>query len=118
MLDELRAGKSADVAWTPAQLVSRTEPQGLPEGALRQVFKTDASKLPAYAGVEAPGGGFMLLRVSRVVQNEKTDSAQQKQLAEGVAQLVGEEEFNAYVASLKEKGKVRIVSKEKLEKSQ
>ena len=98
--------------------MSRTEPQGLPEAALRQVFKTDASKMPAYSGVEAPGGGFMLLRVSRIVQTEKADTAQQKQLAEGVAQLVGEEEFNAYVASLKEKGKVRIVAKEKLEKGQ
>jgi len=118
MLDELRQGKDAQLAWDKPQLVSRTEPQGLSEAAVRQVFKADAGKLPAYTGIEAPGGGYMLLRVSRVVQPDNVDPAQQKALGEGLAQMMGEEEFNAYLASLKEKAKVKIVNKERLEKSQ
>lgn len=117
-LEELKQGKTVQVSWSAPTLVSRAEPQGLPETVVRQVFKADASKLPAYAGVEAPGGGgYMLLRVSRIVQPDKIDPAREKAIGEGLAQLMGDEEFNAYVASLREKAKVRLVNKEKLEKA-
>lgn len=116
MLEQLRAGKAAPVSWDAPQLVSRADPKGMPEPVLRQVFKADVTKLPAYTGVEAPGGGFMLLKVTRVVDPEKVDKAQQKSLSEGLAQVSGEAQFNAYVASLKQKAKVKI-DKDQVEKS-
>ena len=117
-LEALRQGKSVALSWSAPQLVSRTDPQGLTEPILRQVFKAQVAKLPSYAGIEAPGGGYMLLRVSRVVEAGKTDRAQQQSLADGLAQVVGEEQFAAYVASLKQKGDVKILNKERVEKSQ
>jgi peptidyl-prolyl cis-trans isomerase D len=116
-LDALRQGKDADVSWDAPQLVSRADNKGLPEPVLRQVFKADASKLPAYTGVEAPGGGFVLLKVTRVVETDKTDKAQAKSLSEGLAQVVGEEQFKAYLESLKQKAKVKL-EKEQIEKKQ
>ena len=114
-LEQLRQGKAVDIAWDAPQTVSRADNKGLPEPVLRQVFKADTAKLPSYTGVEAPGGGFVLLRVSRVVESDKTDRAQAKSLNEGLAQVVGEEQFNAYLASLKAKAKVKI-DKESFEK--
>jgi peptidyl-prolyl cis-trans isomerase D len=114
-LDQLKAGKDAQLAWSAPQLVSRTDPKGFTEPTLRQVFKLDAATLPAYTGVEAPGGGYMLLKVTRVVEPSKIDTAQQKQLGEALAQLIGEEQFNAYIASLKSKAKVSL-NKERFEK--
>jgi peptidyl-prolyl cis-trans isomerase D len=116
-LEQLRQGKAVQPGWSSAQLVSRASPKELPEPALRQVFKADAAKLPAYSGVEAPGGGYMLLRISRVVEAQKVDTAQQKQISESLAQIVGEEQFSVYLASLKAKAKVSL-NKEQFEKSE
>ena len=97
--------------------MSRTDPKGLPEPVFRQLFKADAKSLPSYTGVEAPGGGYMLLRVTRIVEPDKIDRAQQNSLAEGLAQVTGEEQFSAYIASLKKKADVKI-NKERFEKKQ
>jgi peptidyl-prolyl cis-trans isomerase D len=106
-LEQLREGKGPQPGWNTPQLVSRGDPKELPEAALRQVFKADPASLPAYAGVEAPGG-FMLLRVTRVVEPKKIDTAQQKQLSESLAQIVGEEQFTIYLGSLKSRAKVSL----------
>jgi peptidyl-prolyl cis-trans isomerase D len=116
-LEQLRQGKAVDVAWEAPQLISRADNKGLPEPVMRQVFKADTAKLPSYTGVEAPGGGFVLIKVTKVVDADKTDRAQAKSLNEGLAQVVGEEQFNAYLASLKGKAKVKI-DKEQFEKKQ
>ncbi len=115
-LEQLRQGKGAQPGWSTPQLVSRGDPKGLAEPALRQVFKADAAKLPGYVGVEAPAGGYMLLRVTRVVEPQKVDPAQQKQLSESLAQIVGEEQFSVYLASLKSKAKVSL-NKQQFDKS-
>jgi peptidyl-prolyl cis-trans isomerase D len=115
-LEQLRQGKGVQPGWSTAQLVSRANPKDFAEPALRQVFKADAVNLPAYAGVEAPGGGYMLLRISRIVEPQKVDTAQQKQISESLAQIVGEEQFSVYLASLKAKAKVSL-NKDQFEKS-
>jgi peptidyl-prolyl cis-trans isomerase D len=89
----------------------------MPEPVLRQVFKADEGKLPSYTGVEAPGGGYLLLKVTRVIDPEKTDRAQAKSLGDGLAQVLGEEQFNAYLTSLKGKAKVKL-DKDQFEKKQ
>lgn len=116
LMAALRAGESPQVNWTAPQIVSRTDPKGLPELLVRQAFRAGADKLPAYTGVESPNGqGYMLLRVSRVFDAQKIDRAQQKSLGEGLAQLLGEEQFGAFVTHLRNDAKVQI-NKEALER--
>jgi peptidyl-prolyl cis-trans isomerase D len=117
LLEQLRQGKDPQVQWSPPQLLTRREAKGFAEPLVKEVFKSDAAKLPAYSGVEAPGGGYVLLKISRVVEPEKLDRAQQNSLGEALAQLVGEEHFTAYLESLKQKTKVRI-NKEAIERKQ
>ena len=114
-LEQLRQNKAPQITWSTPELVSRADAKGLTEPVLRQVFRADAKNLPSYTGIEAPGGGYLLLKVTRVVEPEKIDRAQQKSLGEGLAQVLGEEQFAAYVASLKQKAKVQI-NKEHFEK--
>jgi peptidyl-prolyl cis-trans isomerase D len=116
-LELLRQGKDAQVSWSAPGLLSRADPKGLGEAVVRQVFKADPSKLPSYTGVEVPDGSYVLLRISKVVEPSTVDKAQQNQIAEGLAQLLGEEQFAAYVASLKEKTNVRV-NKEQVERKQ
>jgi peptidyl-prolyl cis-trans isomerase D len=116
-LEQLRQGKTPELSWEAPQLVSRADTKGMSEPVLRQVFKADETKLPSYTGVEGPGGSYLLLKVTRVVNPEKTDRAQAKSLADGLAQVLGEEQFNAYLASLKGKAKVKL-EKDQIEKKQ
>ncbi|MBX9810307.1 MAG: SurA N-terminal domain-containing protein [Burkholderiales bacterium] len=114
-LEKLRQGKDVQVTWGAPQLVSRNEAKGMSEPVLRQAFKADAGRLPAYAGADNPGGGFVLLKISRVVEPEKTAADKQTALTEELRQVIGQEEMAAYIDSLKRKTTVKI-SKELLEK--
>lgn len=114
-LEALKQGKEAQVAWSTPLLAGRGDPKGIPVEVLRQAFKADVSKLPAYAGAEAAGGGYTLVRISKV--QEATDNARDKQntIAQTLRQVAGQAELAAYLASLKQKTEVKI-RKEHVEK--
>lgn len=116
-LEKLKQGGDAELKWGAAQLVGRADAKGLGEAVLRQAFRADATKLPAYSGVDLPNGGYTLVRVSRVVEPEKIDPERRKQVAEALRQLRGQEAMLAYVESLKQKDPVKV-SRELIEKKQ
>ncbi len=119
LLAKLKQGgdAAAAVKWSAAKTVSRENPQGYMGPVLAEVFKTDAAKLPAYGGVENPQGGYSLLKVTRVIEADNIDAAKRKSLAQQLRQVLGQEELNAYVASLKLKADVKI-NKDRLAASQ
>ncbi|MGE0559976.1 MAG: SurA N-terminal domain-containing protein [Burkholderiales bacterium] len=106
-LEALRAGKEAQVTWSAPLLASRGDPKGIPGEALRQAFKADVGKLPVYAGTEAGGGGYTLVRVSGV-QEAAGDKEKQNAIAQTLRQVSGQAELAAYLASLKQKTPVNI----------
>lgn len=114
-LEQLRQGVDAQVSWDAPALVSRADAKGVGDNVVRQAFKADSTKLPSYTGVEVPGGGYVLLRVSKVVEPTGVDKTKQNQIGEGLAQILGEEHFTAYVASLRQKSKV-LINKEQIER--
>jgi len=107
-LADLRAGKDAGGGWSAPQLVNRQQPAGLSEPALRQLFRADASKLPAFVGVEQAGGGYLLLRVSRVVESRGIDPNARAGFVRQAYQLAAQEEVSAYIAALRAGGKVKV----------
>lgn len=117
LVEKLKQGGEAEVKWGAAQLVGRAEAKGYSEAVLRQAFRVDTAKLPAYAGIDMPNGGYTLIRISRVVEPEKVDPERRKQVAEALRQLRGQEAMLAYVESLKQKNAVRI-SKELIQKKE
>jgi peptidyl-prolyl cis-trans isomerase D len=114
-LAQLQKGTDAGVSWGTAQLVGRQNPQGVNPANMPQLFKVDVAKLPAYVGVDSPQDGYTLYKVSRVVEAGQPNAAKVKAFAENLRQMVAQESFNAYVASLKQKASIKIV-KENLEK--
>ena len=66
------------------------------------------AQLPAYVGVENPEGGFVLLKVTRIVEADKIDGEKRKAARDQLRQLVAQEELSAYVESLKRKSDVKI----------
>ena len=113
-LEKLKQGKDVQLTWRAPQLVSRRDGKGLSEQVLRQTFRAGTGKLPAYTGVDNPGGGFIVLKISRVVEPDKAAGAKPA-LTEALRQMVGQEELSGYVASLRQKAAVKI-SNELLEK--
>lgn len=101
------AGKEAQVAWSAPLLASRSDPKGIPGEVLRQAFKADVAKLPAYAGAEA-GGGYTLVRVSKLQEADAANKEKQNAIAQTLRQVAGQAELAAYLASLKQKTAVNI----------
>jgi len=117
LLAKLRQGESAAVTWSGAKRISRENAQGYAGPVLVGVFKADVSKLPAYAGIENERSEFVLLKITRVVEAEGVDAARRKAAGEELRQMLGQEEFDAYVTSLKLGADIKV-QKERLEKKE
>ncbi|HEX6265442.1 MAG TPA: SurA N-terminal domain-containing protein [Burkholderiales bacterium] len=103
-LEQLRKGADANLRWGQPRTVSRREPQGLPGDVLRQVMSADAGKLPAYVGAPTGDAGYLLLRISKVIEADpKAQEAGNRPAA-----LLGAAQYDAYVASLRQQADVEI----------
>lgn len=109
-LARLIKGETLDLKWPAARAIGRTTPQGMSMESIRETFKADASKLPAYAGMAA-GDGYKLYRISGVGAGAAVAAEQRAQMSQQYARLVAEEEFSAWMDTLKEKHPVSINNK-------
>jgi peptidyl-prolyl cis-trans isomerase D len=106
-LADLQKSKSTD-GFTSPVTVSRNDAQGLPPAALSAIFKADASKLPAYVGVDLGADGYAIYRVNGIekaapVAADRLAGAQQQ-----VAQVYAQADMEAYVNALKARSKVKL----------
>jgi peptidyl-prolyl cis-trans isomerase D len=108
-LEKLRKGEDAGVKWGPTRLVSRRDAQGLQVNLLRQVVSADTGKLPAYVGVPIPDGGYVLLRISKVIEEPVKEG--DAQVTARAAQLYGAAQYEAFVSALRNRAEVAINSK-------
>ena len=107
-LAALRKGAEAGVAWSAPKAVSRRSPQSIPAGAMRQIMAADAGKLPAYVGAERGAEGYMLYRVSRLLEAQARPEPQKLAEQERAAQLAGAQQLEAYVASLRARADIEL----------
>lgn len=113
-LEKLRQGGEEKLAWSRPQMVSLQQRQGLhPEGA-QAVFGAETAKLPAYVAAAAPQGRYVIYRISKVEDVGNIEDSQKKAIARQLAQMMGQEQYLAYVASLRERTNVKI-DRKKLE---
>ena len=112
---EVQQGKEAGIAWGTAKVVGRQGKAAVHPDALKVIFSADVSKLPAYVGVELRDRGYGLYRISRVIEAPPPDEASEKSVREQLARQLAQQDYAAYVASLKEKTKIEI-NKAALEK--
>jgi len=117
LLGELTQGKSVQIAWSAPQIASRAEFRNIPEPVVRQAFRLDTSKLPAYAGVENPQVEYTLVRVSRVQEAGDLPPEKAGEISGALRRVLAQEVMAAYVAALKQKSGVTI-NKEFLEKKE
>jgi peptidyl-prolyl cis-trans isomerase D len=105
-LEQLRkGGTAAGVKWGAPMTVSRRDPQKLPGELLRPVMAADTSKLPAYVGLPAGDAGYVLVRVSKVVEGDPKQGGDPLPRAAGLA---GAAQFDAYLASLRKQADISV----------
>jgi len=105
-LEALRKGQDAGVKWSAPRMISRRESQNLPANVARQVFGADSSKLPAFIGAPIPDAGYVLLRVSRVVDEPAKEVDPQTALR--AAGLYGNAQYEAFVESLRSRADIEV----------
>ena len=105
----LEKGETVKLVWSAAHNVSRLDGKGVPPDGLRAVFKADVGKLPVHVGMGFPGNGYALYRISSVKPGEGGKEDQRgRALAQQYTRLVAEEEFAAWMATVKERYPVTI----------
>lgn len=108
-LARLNQGDKVELGWSKTHAVTKGMAGDLPPEVLRAIFKADAAKLPAYAGV--PGaGGYVLFRISQVKRfaAEGGDTPQARAMRAEYARLMAEEEIAGWIATLRAKYPVEI----------
>lgn len=108
-LAKLKAGEVvADLEWTPVVTVDRKNAQGLTEGTMNQVFKMDASKLPAYAGFMNGKTSYTIVQVSRIDNTLATEDEAKKAAEAELESAFAAEYVSAYGKSLKAKSDIMV----------
>lgn len=110
LLAELKQGKDPEsLGWTTPVRIDRQNPQGLSDGVLKQAFRIDASKLPAYVGAAGADGGYVLIRLTAIEDGYAAlDENGRKAAAAPYTGALGAEYLAAYMKSLRDKVEVTV----------
>ncbi len=96
------------LAWGADKVVSRMDARLLPPQAAPLVFRMDKSKLPGYAGVDLPGKGYALYRLSKVTPGAALDTARRQGLQGQLRSLAAQQEVAMYLSALRARYKVDV----------
>ncbi len=105
---ELQQGKDAGLSWGAAKSVGRQGAPAVHPDALKEIFRADTIKLPVYVGVDLRDRGYGLYRISRVIDAPAAEAAKQKELQQQLLRQAAQQDFGAYLASLRERAKIEI----------
>lgn len=105
-LAALAKGEDAGLKWSAPKTISRRDPQGVQPDAMQKVMALNASKLPAYTGADRGEQGFVIYRVSKVVEADAATP-----LPDELARLdgqLGNEQTEAYISALRARAKIEL----------
>ncbi|WP_349744150.1 SurA N-terminal domain-containing protein [Roseateles cavernae] len=100
--------KSGDAAGLDAPVVvSRAKPANLSQKVLNEVLRADASKLPAYVGVDSGEGAYVLVRINKLLPRDPVVIDEQR-ASQQYAQAWTAAESEAYYKALKTHYKTKV----------
>jgi peptidyl-prolyl cis-trans isomerase D len=105
-LAELQKGGDAK-GLGEAVVVSRAKPSGLQGKVLEQVLRADAAKLPAFVGVDAGDGQYLVVRINKVLPRDPA-LIDAKRAADQYAQTWAAAEMMSFYNALKTEYKASI----------
>jgi peptidyl-prolyl cis-trans isomerase D len=72
------------------------------------LFRADASKLPAYVGVDLSPAGYAIYRVSKVIEARAADEAKLRANETGLTRQEARETYDAFVDGLRSRAKITV----------
>lgn len=110
---KIAAAKAAGDAagFGPSKIVTRTRQPEIHPVAAQEVLKADATKLPAYVGVELPGVGYGVYRIAKVSQPAQIDADRRASEKEQITGAIAQQEMQSYIDALKVKAGSKILVK-------
>ena len=108
ILARLEKGESTELRWGEARKVTRIHAPMLAPEAVKAVFAAPTGKLPAFVATTLPGGAYGLYRISAVAEAGTDAQAAANAQRQQYARTVAEEDFNAWMAGLRERYGVKI----------
>ncbi|AOF88198.1 PPIC-type PPIASE domain protein [Hydrogenophaga sp. RAC07] len=108
---QLQAWKAGGAATglSPAQTVSRENPQGLPQTVLLAALSADPKSLPAWVGVPLGAEGYAVVKVEKVLPRTTREAQALGQEVQQYSQWWATAESLAYYDTLKERFKAKIL---------
>jgi len=111
VLSRLKNGEAADLKWTAARMISRSNPGGLDATVVRTAMRLDAAAPPVFFGEIRAGEGYAIYRISKVVAATERSDDEVRQDFERLRQRAGAAQFTTYVSSLRARADVTINAK-------
>lgn len=107
-IQALIRGEEAGLTWSAFQVVGRQPSAALDAAGVKAVFRVNAGKLPAYAGVARPDGTYRIIRVTRVLEASTLDPMLLSSIESGVTQAQQRADMKAMIALITAGQKVKI----------
>lgn len=108
-LSALRAAPSS-TGFGPPRVVTRGQPEGLPQAAINAIMQAPAAQLPAYVGTDAAGGDYVVFNVLASRQPQNPDAERSLAQLRALGQQAGSADDLAYMQELKRKYKAEVIS--------
>lgn len=97
----------ASLNWPADLAVGRANPGGLPPDLVDKILRADTKTLPTYVGGPGIGGGYAVVRISKV-NEPNIDDAKKKSIADRLKQTQQQAEFVTLVNTLKQGSQVEL----------
>lgn len=103
----LRGGEDK-LNWGAAKKVSRLDARNMPLPVAQAVFRMETGKLPSYTGIELPGVGYALFKLTKVVPGDTLDASRKQGMLQQLGKMLSQTELTDYLAALRARHKVVI----------
>jgi peptidyl-prolyl cis-trans isomerase D len=107
LLAKLQKGESVNLTWQAEKTVSRNQRDNLNVETLREIFKADAKKLPAFIAQKSIAG-YVIVRVNAVKDIATIGEAKRTGYAQQLQRIMGEELLRAYSAEAKKNADISV----------
>lgn len=107
LLAQLQRGEKVGVSWKAPQTFARNQRSGIEPELLREIFRADSAKLPAYVGVKGDKG-YLIARIDAVKESASVDEHKRSGYAQQIRQITGEALLMAYLADAKKRADITM----------
>ncbi len=118
LIEKLKSGASAEKLfagenWQQNQVLSRTDEKVNSELRAHAYAMARPDNGPVYSGFTASNGNYIVVRLNKVIDGDvsEADESDKTSLAAYLSRYNGDNEFSAFIASLREQADIKIMDK-------